>query len=672
MQHQQAETASGTRFRSDIQGLRAIAVVAVVLYHAGVPFLSGGYVGVDIFFVISGFLITGHLLKSLRTDGKIEFGSFYAKRVRRILPAAFVVIALTLIAALIWYPSVLIDEVWAGALAAAFYVPNYLFAANDTNYLAETIPSLFQHYWSLGIEEQFYLLWPLVLAGLYLLTKSRPKALFGMLAAIALLSFFFGVFLTYQSQPWAFFSLPTRAWELAAGGLAAFFLAYRPGLVSGTLAAVMGWCGLAGIIACTILFTGATPFPSYWAALPVVATLLVIVAGDSDARFGPSWVLSTPPMMFLGLISYSLYLVHWPLLQIPQGAVGFDSPLPLLVNLILAVIAVPVAWLMYKFIETPARRGKWLAGARPRRSLIVAGAASIAIAVLATGVLRISTTSTDHGTEVPAASSVSLPLEITEFVPTNLSPSLDAVSDDKPITYDDGCHLSVKETEAADCVYGDPNAPRIVLFGDSHAAQWFPALQEFAESNGLAVENHTKSSCSSATTDVFLDGVEYLECEQWRQSVLDRISDSAPVLVVMANYGDWYVNESGTETPDAWSDAVGVTLDEIDVPTVILSDTPEMPATPAVCLSQHLEDALECASEREDAINIEVDEAELSASNQHGSDYIDMNDYFCTDELCPPIVGNTLLYRDQHHMTTVYSEQLSAALGTELVEYLPE
>ncbi|MDR7190545.1 peptidoglycan/LPS O-acetylase OafA/YrhL [Microbacterium sp. BE35] len=205
-------------FRADIQGLRAIAVGSVLLYHAGVPFLPGGYVGVDVFFVISGFLITSHLLGQLESHGTLRFGEFYARRARRILPASFVVLTLSVAAALIWYPPLLMKDLWAAAVATALYVPNYFFASANSDYLAESSnPSLFQHYWSLGVEEQFYLLWPALLALVWVLARSR-RALLGVLIGVVAASFALCVWLTFTAQPWAFFSLPSRAWELCVGG----------------------------------------------------------------------------------------------------------------------------------------------------------------------------------------------------------------------------------------------------------------------------------------------------------------------------------------------------------------------------------------------------------------------------------------------------------------------
>ena len=670
VQKQQSNGVDPTsRFRSDIQGLRAIAVGAVVLYHAGVPFLPGGYVGVDVFFVISGFLITSHLLTGLQRDGRVHFASFYAKRARRILPASFTVLAVSVVAALIWYPPLLLREVWLGAVATALYVPNYLFAAEGTNYLAESIPSLFQHYWSLGVEEQFYLVWPLLLALGFLFVK-RPKALFGIVLGIVVVSFAACVLLTFRSQPWAFFALPTRAWELGVGGLVAFLLTYRPKIIAAVPAAVTGWLGLAGIVGSALLFTSATPFPGYWAAVPVLATAAVIIGGDSAAPFSPRSTLSLRPLLWVGLISYSLYLVHWPLLQVAQAAVGFENPLPLWATLALGALSFPVAWLMYRFVEEPGRKGRWLASARPRRSLLAAGAASIAVVIVATATYVYSNSRPMNAGEAAPETSVGTPPTVTSYVPSNIHPTLRAVADDQPVIYADGCHLDFPDTNLQECVYGDPEAPRIVLFGDSHAAQWFPALLGYAEANGYSLENRTKSSCPSISADILRNGVPYIECSAWRDEVIDRIEAEHPALVVLANYGVAPLADPGGSYATAWGNALGATLDAIGPPTVVLADTPDLRSTPSVCLSANLDSAMECALPRSEALDSPARAAEESTAAGHDSAYVDLTDYICSSDLCAPILGNTLVYRDAHHITATFSAELASALGERLDSFM--
>jgi peptidoglycan/LPS O-acetylase OafA/YrhL len=655
------------QFRGDIQGLRALAVGLVVLYHGGLPFLTGGYVGVDVFFVISGFLITTHLLQRLERTGRVGFADFYARRARRILPASLLVVVLSVAAALIWMPPLLMREVWFGAVATALYVPNILFGLQGTNYLAESTPSLFQHYWSLGIEEQFYLLWPLVL---FLVVRFLPgrRRLVAVLVTLTVVSFVAGVWLTFQNQPWAFFGLPTRAWELAVGGIVAAVALNRESVLPPRASAVVGWAGVAGIVIAGFTFTESTQFPGFAAALPVVATAAVILAGSGPAPWGPSAVLSLRPLLFVGTISYSLYLVHWPLLIVPQAAVGFENPLPLWLTLTLALAAVPLAWILYRWVETPARDMRWLTAFRPRRTLLAAGVGSVLIVAATTGSYAASSSVPLHEAETVAASAPSEPPALTTFVPANLEPSLRAASDDQPPIYDDGCHLGFDATKPKDCVYGDPAAPRIALFGDSHASQWFPALWSYAQANGMSLEVHSKSSCPSVDADLLRNAVPYTACTLWRDAVFDRLASESPALVVLANYEKvTYAHPGGGDVAD-WKAALGRTLERIDAPTVVMADTPDLGTTPSVCLSAHLGAALECGRDRSTAVAQVYRDAEREAAQEHGAAFIDLTDYLCTTDECGPIIGDTLAYRDAHHLTATFSAELAVPLTEKLAD----
>lgn len=660
---------SARGFRGDIQGLRALAVLSVVLYHAGLPFLPGGYVGVDVFFVISGFLITSHLLSSLRRDGKVSFAAFYAKRARRILPASFVVLGLSLLAAVIWYPPLLMREVWKGAVATALYVPNYFFATEGTDYLAEKTPSLFQHYWSLGIEEQFYLFWPILLvAGSLLVRRAAP--MFLLVLGIVLGSFALCVWLTFESQPWAFFSLPTRAWELGIGGLAAFLLSFRRTPITGVWAAVTGWAGVLGILASVLLFTSATPFPGYMAAIPAISTALVIIAGAAESLAGPSRVLSLRPMMWIGTISYSLYLVHWPMLLVPQAAVGFDEPLPLWTTFGLALACVPLAWLMYRFVEEPGRNATWLTSARPRRTLLTAGAASLALVLGATGTYYLSNSRPLYIARDVAPSAIATPPDATAFVPQNLDPSLRAASADQPIIYDE-CHVDQASASLTNCIYGDPQDPRIVLFGDSHAAQWFPAVQQFALANGYSLEPQTKSSCPSVSGEMLNDGVPYTSCDEWRGAVIDRINVEKPALVLISNRGGSAGFVSGDlSRDDAWALALRKTLDQLAVPVAIVADTPDLGDPPSICLSANLGSAVDCGEERSMALSRTMQSVEQQVAEEESVELVDLTDYICDQDWCPPILGNTLVYRDGNHITATFSEELGGVMSERLAALL--
>jgi len=655
-----------TPFRLDVQGLRAIAVALVVLYHAGVPGLSGGYVGVDVFFVISGFLITGQILDQI-DRGRFSFGSFYAKRARRILPASFVVVILTVIAALIWISPLQRTDVLHGAISTALYVPNMLFAFQGTDYLASDTPSLFQHYWSLGVEEQFYLLWPAILVALFLAAKAARlsrRVVFWALVALVILSFGAGVLLTFRSQPWAFFSLPTRAWELGVGAIVLFML--RAGVrLPARVAVVGGWVGIVGLVMVGVLYTSATPFPGFAAAGPVLATALVILSGTGYPRGGPTRLLSTRPFQFIGLISYSLYLVHWPIIMLPQQAMGEAHAFPTWATLLLGLSCLPIAWLLYRFVETPARHLPALEKARPRVSLLWAGGASVATVAASLVVLSVLAMNPLSGNRAVAAIVISNKPIGTAFVPSNLTPSLVGATNDIPSIYGDGCHEDAVKTSIGDCLRGDvTGAGTIALFGDSHAAQWFPALDEIARSKNEKLQVYTKSGCPSVSIASQLNGVAYAACDAWRENVIAHLRANPVDTIVISNLGLGTLVADDAAALSEWRAGLTRTLKQLtDVSDVILiGDTPNFVEEPAACLAQHLDDAAVCGRERAEAVDSKTHAAEQEIAQAAGVEYIDMTDYLCTRTFCPVILGDKLVYRDQHHLTASFVRGLTPLL----------
>lgn len=660
--------AGSERFRPDIQGLRAIAVVAVVLNHAGVPGVAGGYVGVDVFFVISGFLISTHLVEGLEREGRVRFATFYARRARRILPASLAVLVLSIVGAMIWVPPLLRTDAMRDAIATALYVPNYAFAVQGTDYLAQsTTPSLFQHYWSLGVEEQFYLVWPALLAVVWVAGRRSRRALAAVLLVVVASSLACAVVLTAVSQPWAFFSLWSRAWELGLGGLVALALNTRPRLLPPVVAPVAGWVGVAGILVAVVGYSDATVFPGLAATLPVAATGLVILAGGTPTRFGPQLVLGTPPFQLVGLISYSLYLVHWPLLQLPQAAVGYQNPLPLWADVLLAMAAVLVAWLMFRLVEDPARRAPILARARPRRSLLAAGAGAALASALAVAAIGITATiPLDVGRELPRTAPTDPPTA-TPVVASNLTPSLRAASDDNPAIYAKGCEVSYESAVPHPCVDGS-GGQTIVLFGDSHAAEWYPALHEIAARQGDTLVTQTKSACASIDVAQTWDGAPYTSCAVWRDAVIDQLRSDPPDLVVLADYT---ASTGGRDPEGAWRTGMESTIRTLSAFTrvAVIADTPDLRDSPGVCLSAHLGDTASCAKPASLALDAPGRRGTAAATAATGTPLIDLIGYFCSD-VCPPIIGNMLVYRDSHHMTATFSAALAGPLADRLLPVL--
>jgi peptidoglycan/LPS O-acetylase OafA/YrhL len=695
-------------FRPDIEGLRAVAVSLVLLYHAAVPGFGGGYVGVDVFFVLSGFLISGLLLRELETSGTISLASFYARRLRRLLPAVALLIIVTVVVSVAVLSPLRAGDVAADGVAAALYASNLRFAVQATDYLqSELAPSPLLHLWSLGVEEQFYLFWPALLL-LATRVRSDPRVRVGIVAAaVVVASFALSLWLTTASAPWAFFSLPSRAWELGIGALLAVGAARLAGLPRG-LANAGGWLGLGMIGAAGLLIDTSTPFPGTAALLPVLGTALAMLPGMRGTAEAPARFLGLRPARFLGRISYSLYLWHWPMLVLPTAVAGETLPLPVRVGLMLA--AIPIAYASQRWLEDPIRRGR-IVGLVPRRNLALAGALSIAVATSSLGLgfvttQRLAAATGDResasapplpalgglaATPGPAAAGESprastgastlpaptLPPAPGGPVPVDLIPPLIAARDDIPAIYDNGCHLAQPSTAIPDCVFGDPGSQTVViLFGDSHAAQWFPALERLAIERSWRLVSMTKSGCTPAAITVWNENFKraYAECNEWRGRVLERVAAEKADAVIVASSHPYRAagNEERAAVNGGVALAAGLeeTLDRLRPladAVVLIGDTPKFDGDPPDCLSLHLDEVLACSEPRATMVDQRWLESEAAIARDAGATFIDPTDWACPTDPCPTVVGRYLVYRDTHHLATPYvialRERLEAALS---------
>jgi peptidoglycan/LPS O-acetylase OafA/YrhL len=683
-------------FRPDIEGLRAVAVLLVLAYHARVPGLRGGYIGVDVFYVVSGFLITGLIVRELQATGRIDLPAFYARRARRLLPAALVVIAATVLVSAIVLPPLRMVDVGGDAAAAALYVSNIRFAAQATDYLqAELDPSPLLHFWSLGVEEQFYLFWPALL----LLVAGRRASLARIaltIGVVAVLSFALSIVWTSTEAPLAFFLLPARAWELAVGAglaLAAGWLArIPPSIAGGSVVLGLGLIGLGAV-----LFDLATPFPGTAALLPVVGAALVIVGGLPQPLGPVSRLVATAPMRWIGGISYSLYLWHWPVLVLPAAAVG--APLPWPVRLALVGLTFVLAEGSRRWIEDPIRHGR-SASLRPARSLAAAGAMSLVVAGVALGAGRVAAPPqaaaapgpivvdlpTPVATRSPTAGATDNPSEAPTPavepsrgptppgpVPDDLVPSLAEVRDDIPGIYADACHAEQRATEPPPCVYGNPDSSTtVMLLGDSHGAHWFPTFERLANERDWRFVSLTKSACPVADLPVYNSNFkrEYTECATWRQAVLARIADERPALVVISeSRGGLLLVDGGrvasTKRPEVWAAGLARAIraiDDVADHVLVIGDTPNPAGDPPVCLSDHLDDALACATPGATALAPDWIATEREVAATTGATFIDPSAWLCPTEPCPAVIGRVLVYRDGHHMTTPFARALAPYL----------
>ncbi len=688
------KTARG--FRPDIEGLRAVAVLAVVLYHAGVPGIRGGYIGVDVFFVISGFLITGLLWREVSTTATVSLGRFYGARARRLLPAAATVGAVTAVAAAIALPPLQARSVFVDGIAAALYVGNYRFAAQGTDYLGADLPSPFQHYWSLGVEEQFYLLWPALLIGVAWLvrrlhrdaSRAAPYAL--ILALVGAASLTAAVLWTRESPPWAFFSLPTRAWELATGGLVALSIR-RWRRLPLLPASVAGSGGLALILLTCTQFDARTPYPGTAALLPVLGTVLVIGGGCAAGSLGAGRLLCRPAMRAIGRVSYSWYLWHWPVLLLLPALLGGPAGLP--ARLAATAVSAGLAVITLHLVENP---GRFAAALRrsAKTSLAVAGAASAAAACACVLLLNAVPVPAGHGAAAPRASIAALPAPPLPSprdeavrrafaqardavaapanlgpVPSNLDPPLAEAAADKPTVFVNGCVRSWRDLGQDECAAGDTASPTTVaLIGDSHAAMWDPAFELVAAQRHWRLETLAKVTCplqALRITSPYL-GREFTECEQWRDQIMARMKAERPRLVVVSMSRRYGADFGFTSYDPAWIATLAGTVRQLrdaGSTVLVLGPVADPHSSVPACLSGHLDDASACAPARSVGVDDAGIAAERAATGDGGGRYADLTDLFCTPDRCPVIVGNTLVFRDDNHVTPEYARLLAPVLG---------
>lgn len=713
----QAGLSAAKNFRPDIEGLRAVAVLAVVLFHAEFPGVGGGYVGVDVFFVISGFLITGLLWREVSTTGTVRLRRFYGARARRLLPASALVGVVTALGSALLLPPLQAPDVLADGVWSALYVGNYRFGLRLRNYFDTHLPmSPFQHYWSLGVEEQFYLVWPALIIGTAWLIRRLRRRDSGdtdpprrpylvVLALVAASSFALSLALTYVVPSVAFFTLPTRAWQLAAGGLVALTAGHWRRLPA-TTAAIGGWLGLGLILAACTLLSAATPFPGTAALFPVLGTALVIGAGCAAPPRGCGRLLALAPMRAVGRVSYSWYLWHWPVLLLTPLLLG--HALGLAGRVAAALFSGGLAVLTLHFIENPFRFAAFFRRSA-LRSLALGGAVT-AIAVCVS-VALISAVPIPVGRGAPAAALAVTPSAIPagnnveaynaavqqafaqvqaalaasaelRAVPSNLDPPLaDAAADFKAMAVD-GCLRDMFEAGHPECTKGDTaSATTVALVGDSDAAMWAPALVQVATQRHWRLEPMTRAGCPPMSVPITnpLLRLIYKDCEQGRRQIIARLRAAHPRLVVVSmwrGYRPGYGWTPGFTSYDPrWIDSLPPFVQQLrgtGAQVLVLGPVPDPHSVVPICLSAHLDDASACTPPRSTAVDESGMAAELTATRAGGGHYADLTELFCTADRCPVIVGNTLVYLDWNHVTSEYSRKLVPAIGALLDRALAE
>ena len=715
-------------FRSDIEGLRAIAVLGVMLWHAGVTVIPGGFAGVDVFFVVSGFLMSSLLLEEARARGRIDLGRFYARRARRLLPAALTALAGTAVLVLAFLPRGRWAEVGGDLVASAFYVVNWRMAWRSVDYLdLERAPSPLQHYWSLSVEEQFYLVWPVILLLILVYAAGRARVFSALVWTTTLVLLAASIALSWWwtlREPSAYFVTPTRVFELMLGGVVALGARGWPRLPK-LAAALIGWVGLGLMVASLFIITKDVLFPGVWALLPTVGVSMVLVAGPAAGELGPVAVLRAAVLQWVGRLSYSLYLWHWPFVavaaELARVGTGGPASLPVHWGLLAVILSVVPAWLSFRYVEEPVRRhgrvlaaqvssqiATWrtlrlglnctLAGAALGVVVLVAAPPSeteqtaqwrtpdtveelrdpVGADTLLAGIDEApATAGPDDGGPAAAATegagaSVALgeppaAVEIPATVGT-LAVPLEQVPDDTPVMEPEGCNISLSGTDVGVCEGGDPEGDfTVALIGDSHAGMWMTAMDAIGRERGWRVLAMTKSSCPPArglTVERTGQAGDYQQCSTWQEGLDETLVEEAPDLVLLssASYG-----ATGAEK---LAGGLAARIDMVEAEgmnAALVRDVPRAPFDVPACLTEHEDEVPECAFDRAEGLARSGTGHLLLAEQRPELPVIDLTEAVCPGRTCSPIVGGVVVWRDSNHLSATYIGSLEALLEDEVL-----
>jgi peptidoglycan/LPS O-acetylase OafA/YrhL len=640
-------------FRPEIQALRALAVALVVVFHLWPDALPGGYVGVDVFFVISGFLITGSLWAEVVRTGRISLREFWARRIRRLLPAASVVLVACLVLMFALVPKPLWQETVTQVAASALYAQNWVLAAGSVDYLAaEGTPTLVQHYWSLSVEEQFYLVWPLVLLlAVALGGRRRRAAVVGAFALLAAGSLIYSVLLT--GDPSGYFNTGGRAWEFALGGLLSFLPAVRS-----------RWLSVVGVLligASAVLFSGQTPFPGATALVPVVGAALVIAGGAHR-------VVALRPLQFVGDISYSLYLWHWPLVVALPLVMGSGW------QVVALALAVLLAWATTRLVEAPLRRSL-----RHPYRVAVAAALVIAIAGAATWSTVQVGISASAAEQHPGTACYGAAAVVGECAEPFSADGVDTAfaAQDRGILGTTPCNSN--GTAVVRCEFGSDDPVRtIAVVGNSHAGALIPGLEEYALAHDWRIVLFRKTDCLGVSTDD-AGGSGGEPCREWTRAVLDELArdDDIDAVLFVSHKNALHYLTAPHPTPEVEAALQRniasnlVAVGDSGKQVIVVGDVPGTKPVPAPeCVYLHRSEYDPCALPRSTAGLEDANVEGRAASATSGIRTFSLLPYLCDATTCHSVIGGVVVYFDDHHLSASYSRSIGPYLGAAVAESL--
>ncbi|MCU1606053.1 MAG: acyltransferase 3 [Modestobacter sp.] len=675
-------------FLPEVQALRALAVALVVVYHFWPNRLQGGYVGVDVFFVISGFLITSHLHRELLTRGTVSLRAFYARRARRLLPASLLVLVVATLASWLFLPVTRWAATAKEVLASTFSVQNWLLATRAVDYSAlDDAASPVQHFWSLSVEEQYYLAWPSLILVLVAAGRrkgaERPYRL--VVAGILLvtgLSLAYSMYATSHSPAAAYFVTPARIWELGVGAVLALWMRNRAARPRGPRSTwppvppvVLRWVGLAAVLTSAVLFSSASAFPGWLALVPVLGTAAVIAAGETGSRdpLGPLFALA--PTQFLGAVSYSLYLWHWPALVIAPFVVG--HPLTRVEKIGVIGLCIGLAWVTKVLVEDSARKWRRLA-TRPALTAVLAALAMAVVSGVAALQLHDVAQREDAGrAELAAAggrpcfggAALAAGAGCSDVFGPPVSVSLPP--EDQPWFSDPACTVSEGTLPVATCRFSsEPPTLRVALVGDSHAEHWRGALHRVARAKNWELIEVLKGGCPATAARVLTfdgNGINSEDCHRWGQDVQKLLVADPPDYLFTSSFSSAYTfdaggrdwHEAGIEGfADMWTAWAGTGARVFVVRDIPVAGSRQVPE----CVATHRTAPVECARDRATALPEDAATGAQRRVDPAQIRMLDFSDHFCDDSTCYAVVGGALVYWDANHMSAQFSRTLAPYL----------
>jgi peptidoglycan/LPS O-acetylase OafA/YrhL len=653
------------KYRPEIEGIRAVAAFLVAIYHIWLGTVSGG---VDVFFIVSGYLITTSLLARLEREGRVYFFDYWLGLAKRLFPIAFTVLFFTSLGSLLVMPQVQWKQIISETFTSAFYFQNWQLANNAVDYLAKNNEaSPFQHFWALSIQGQFYVTWPIIILAAFLIANKvlkTPirKTLLILLLLIFTLSLGYSIYITNTNQPWAYFDTFARVWEFSLGGILALLLPYI--VFKKTLSSFIGWIGL-GIICFTgLLLPVSNVFPGYAALLPTTGVILVIMAAENSSRLGVEKLLGSKLFTYFGSISYGFYLWHWPLLIFYYAYRGTEEVTLhggiaiLLISIILSIISVNV-------LEAPVRRLNIKQSKLKLIGILIAFVLPVFIVnsywgmtvnqAVETVVILEEEYVEENIEDYPGARAIShniVPASGVEIIPSPLH-----VKDHLPAFYlNSECYSEFNDPKVRMCSFGELDYPNytIALVGGSHSGHWFPALEELSSDLKIRIDVYNKDACRFSDNN--FNGQLHDSCMEWNEKLIEILSAEPPDYVfTTANVSKGDTIPSGFLSQ--WKKLEGIT--EI----FAVRDNPRMLVDPPLCIEE--QELSKCSAPRKEVLS-GIPPWENTLEIPYNVTFADLSKYFCDDDTCYPVIGNILVYRDFHHISTVYSKTLAPALSEHL------